>query len=275
MEPLLRSHGVSLLEQIIVLEAAAQAARARGLTVGQTEIDGELDRVLRRLADPLAPVTKGGFDRETAERLLGLILAERNMSREEFMLGIRCNALLRAIVESQQEIAEEQLREEFERAFGERVQVRHIQLGTPAEVSRARQLLASGREFAEAARELSANTTSARQGGLLEPFSRGDGDVPELLREVSFALDDGEISDAVRVGSWYHVLKLEKRIPASEAGEFERVRAELAQRLRARLSEAEMERLYEELFSTADVEVHDPVLSEAFRKKHHRRSNAE
>lgn len=264
---LLRSHGVGLLEQLIALETAQALAAEKGLDVGAARFDREYARSLRRLVDPLSSITSGPFDREQAERLLDVILADRNMSRDEFIIVVRRNAYLRAIVESQQVVTERQLRAEYERAFGERVQVRHIQLASPAEVSRVRDRLDAGGDFGELAGLYSGNVASARVGGLLEPFPANDDEVPELLREVAFSLEPGVVSSAVRIGSWYHLLELERRI-ASEDRDFAQVRPLLQRRVRERRADPAMERLYERLFREASIEIHDPVLGEAFERKH-------
>ncbi len=264
---LLRSHGVGLLEQLIALEAAQALATEKGLDVGAARVDQEYARALRRLVDPLSSITSGPFDRGQAERLLDVILADRNMSRDEFIIVVRRNAYLRAIVESQQVVTERQLRAEYQRAFGERVQVRHIQLATPAEVSRVKDRLDTGADFGELAGLYSGNVASARVGGLLEPFPANDDEVPELLREVAFSLEPGVVSGAVRIGSWYHLLRLERRI-ASEDRDFAQVRPMLKRRVRERRADPAMGRLYERLFREASIEIHDPVLREAFERKH-------
>jgi len=267
IDTLLRSHGPDLLLQIIALDTAEALASAKGLKVQQADVNREYDRALRRLVDPLSSVTAGSFDRAEAERLLDTILAERNMSREEYGIVIRRNATLRAIVESEQLLTEEQLQAEFARAFGERVQIRHIQLATLTDVTRVTDQLASGKEFGELAGRYSANVASARTMGLLEPFSASDEDVPRILRDVAFSLEPGEVSSAVRIGSWYHLLKLERRIRAEDRG-FEEARDQLRRRLGDRLAEPAMQQLYERLVREANVTIHDPVLREAFVRKH-------
>jgi foldase protein PrsA len=269
---LLQSHGVGILEQLIVLDEAERLAAKKGLTVSQADVDREYELALRRLTDPLSSMTSGPFDREAAERTLEAVLADRNISREEFLIGMRRHAYLRRIVESEQVLTEEQLRAEFERSFGRRVQVRHIQLATPRQIDSVRQRLAAGDKFAELARAYSANTVSAPAGGLLEPFSPDDQDVPASFRQAAFALRPPEVSDAIRVGEWYHILQLEKVIPAEDV-DFEQVRGEVERKLRYRLTEPAMQRLYERLFREANIDIHDPVLKKAFETTHrnHRR----
>lgn len=271
LDLLLKARGVEVLEQLIGLEAAATAAANAGLTITQADVDHEYEQALRNLADPLSSITPEPFDRKTAEGLLETVLSQRNVSREEFDIITRRNAYLRKIVGSQQVFTEEQLRREFARLYGKRVQVRHIQLGTLSEVARVKERLAAGEDFAELAGRYSANTASARSGGLLDPFSAGDEEVPALLRETAFSLEPGRVSDAVRIGEWYHLVKVERFLPAVEKG-VEQVRAELERSARRRMAAPAMYELFENLFREATIEIHDPALAEAFKRKHEDRA---
>lgn len=267
---LLRSHGAGLLEQLVGLELAEQAASKKGLNVTEQDVDFEFDLALRRLSDPLSTTTTGPIDRDAAEDLLDTVLAERNISREEFLVTLRRNAYLRKIVQCDQVITDDRLRAEFNRRFGERVQVRHIQLGSVAEAGRIHARLAAGEDFADLAGRYSSNTASARKQGLLDLFSVDDEEIPSALRQAAFALQPGQVSSVVRVGEWYHLLKLERLLP-SELRDFDQVRGELERDLRGRVSEAAMRDLHEKLFRQANIDVRDPVLRPAFERKHGRK----
>jgi len=271
---LVRSHGVSILEQLIGLDLAEAAAAERGLSVGQADIEREHDRALRRIAEPMSSATSAPFDRQAAERLLETVLAQRNVSPEEFGLVIRRNAYLRKIAEVETVVTEQQLRQEYERSYGERAQVRHIQLATLAEVERVRERLAAGEEFGELAGRYSANKSSASEQGLLEPFSANEEDVPALLRQVAFSLNIGDVSDAVRIGEWFHLIKLEALL-APEPVEFEEVQAELERSLRERQADSAMFEVFEKLFRAATIEVYEPPLKAAFERKHSDRTREE
>ena len=264
---LLASHGPGVLEQLIVLRLAAKLARDKGLSVGDRETDDEYERTLRRLSDPLFALTTGPIDRAEAERVLDVVLAERNISRAEFMVGMRINACLRRIIESEITFTDQQLSEQLQRRFGERVLVRHIQSASVREAGRLREQLSSGADFAELARSSSANVLSGGDGGLLEPFSQNDEQVPAVIREVAFSLTPGRFSDPIRVGAWYHVIKLEQRLPRENVN-LDDVRDQLAGTLRERLSGPAMSGLYDKLLEEAHVVIHDPVLDESFRATH-------
>lgn len=269
LELLLRSHGPALLEQLIVLRVAEQIAAERGLEVTQADIDAEYDRGLRRLTDPLSAITGQAYDRLAAEEILARLLDDRQVSRGEYLLAIRRNAFLRRLALDELRINEADLRDEYNRVFGERVEVRHIQLSSPVEVERVREALRAGEDFGELARRLSLNSAGAMKQGLLEPFSRQDESVPEPFREAAFRVAPGEISPSFRIGSWYHLLRVERRIPA-ESPPWEIVRDSLERRLQERLVEPKLAQLHERLFREARVRIDDPVLREAFEKKYSR-----
>lgn len=267
VDVLLASHGLSALEQLVGLETAVAAATARGLVVGDADVEAEYDRSLRRLSDPLSTVSPGPFDRGAAEQLLDKVLAQRNTTREAFRLVIRRNAYLRRIVESRQTFTDPQLRREFDRLYGRRAEVRHIQLASLSEVERVKARLAAGEDFSELAARYSANPATGRTGGLLTPISAMDDELPLVLREVAFSLEPGEVSDAVRVGSWHHLLRLEKFIPAEER-DFRQLRESLKRSLQERMGDEAMFELYEKLFRDATIDVLDPALKRAFDNKY-------
>lgn len=262
---LLQNHGAALLEQHVASMAAEEEAARRGIAVSAADIEREYELTLRRLYDPLAGINGASFDRAAAERLVDEVLAERRSSREELRLVVRRNAFLRKIAAAEVEITDERLRLEHERLNGERVQVRHIQLATLAQVERARAEMRAGLPFEVAAQQFSANTGSAGRGGLLEPFTAVDERVPAAFRTAAWALQPGEESAPVRVGQWLHLIRMERRIPG-QAAPLEAARENLAAALRERLAEESMESLFSRLVAQADVKIRHPVLREAYER---------
>jgi foldase protein PrsA len=268
---LLAGHGVGILEQIIVLEKAKVLAAQQNIRVTSADIDAEFERSLHNLIAPLQTPSDMDFDRETSEKLLDEVLARRNVSRAECLAMVERNAYLRAICNANFQFTDEQYAEEYALAFGPRVQVRHIQLANLTEADHVLKLLRDGGDFATLAIGYSANMTTGPQGGLLRPFSRDDPSVPRALRETAFRLREKEVSDPVRDGQWYQIVRVVRHIPADERP-MEQVKGELDQRLRERLTEPAMQTLYRSLFEQADIRITDPVLAEEFAKKHSNRN---
>ncbi len=262
----LRACGARVLEQLAVLELAEQLAAEQGITVTSADDDREYETSLRLLVDPLSSVTPERFDRDEAERVLAAVLARRSVSHEEFRLGVRLNACLRRIAESELTITEDQLADEFDRRYGRKARVRHIQLPTPGAAERSAERLTNGEEFSTVAARESANEASASVGGLLEPFSAGDEGVPVLMREVAFGLEPGEVSDPIRLGDWYHLVQLVEFIPPQPVDR-DLIRDDLERGVKLRLAEPVMQDLYTAIWEQADLRIYDPVVRELFEGK--------
>jgi len=271
IELLIRSRGVAVLEQLIGLEAAMQAAEKRGLSVSEDDVRRERDLSLRRLVDPLWPVTPNSYDPTTAEQVLSATLAQRNMSAEEFDILTRRNAYLRELASLDVQINEGELEREFAVHFGPKVEVRHIQITSAADAARLRDRIERGEDFAALAGQYSANTASASEGGRLAPFSLDDSRIPEAFRTATAALKPGDVTGIARAGAWHHVIQLERRIPAVTVS-FADVRPDLEEQLRVRLAEDRMYPLFERLFREARISIHNPLLAEEFAKVHTHRT---
>lgn len=112
---------------------------------------------------------------------------------------------------------------------GEQVQARHILIAAKDAAARAKahqisKQLAAGADFAELAKEHSADTGSAQRGGDLGFFSKGRM-VPEF-EQTAFALKDGQISDPVESKFGLHIIQRTASKPAGKQS-FEEVREEL------------------------------------------------
>jgi len=163
-------------------------------------------------------------------------------------------------------ITPDHVQREYDRIANDRVSIRHIELTDPAQVARVRRLIEVGVPFADLARLYSTNATTGQNGGALEPFTADDPDVPALLREVAFALKDGETSNAVRIDAAYHIIRREMLLPGRTES-FETLRPELERRLRDRLTAPAMQVLYRELYDGADISIYDPVLRDAVEQR--------
>lgn len=117
------------------------------------------------------------------------------------------------------ELADEALRAYYQKnedqfTRPEQVRARHIlRRVTPdrpeeearREVEDLRRRIERGEDFAELARELSDDTVSARTGGTLRPFGRGEM-VPEF-EEATFNAQDGELVGPVRSVHGFHLIE--------------------------------------------------------------------
>jgi parvulin-like peptidyl-prolyl isomerase len=263
VEVLVEAHGLSIMQQLIVLELAKQETKRRGLEVTVADVDAEFRSSLAQIAPGVG--SEDGMNEENQRKALQILLEDRNISMAEFMIGMERNAHLRKAVKQELRINEATLREEFARTCGERVVVRHIQIDVSdsAALNRALDLLSQGKDFAEVARQVSQNPETAARGGQMEPFTFNDAQYPAALREAAFSLRPGEVSAPIRVERRFHILKLERRIPPQDA-RFEDMRDQVEARLLERVIPQQMNQLAQELFQNAKIRVLDSELRKEF-----------
>lgn len=266
VELLVRARGAGLLEQFIVLEAAEHLAAQRGLSVSDDEVAAEYEHALRELTasaeDPVLPTR----DRAAAESILNTVLAQRNVSLQEFMLGMRRNALLRKLVEQEQVVTAAQLHAEFVRRYGPRARVTVVRIPSPAEAPAIRQRLASLPAGASEEVQTGPSFRSGLNIELLGPFSAEDEQIPRIIRQAAFALQPGQISDVLRLDDRLLLLRIEEVRQADNNVRFDDIRAELEQAVRQHQHRKAMAALYDRLLREADVRINDPVLRETFEQ---------
>ncbi|MFH1569730.1 MAG: peptidyl-prolyl cis-trans isomerase [Gemmatimonadota bacterium] len=83
------------------------------------------------------------------------------------------------------------------------------------EIERVRKEILSGRDFAEAAGEVSEDEGSAANGGELGVFGRGR--MVKAFEDAAFALEVGQVSEPVQTRFGWHLIKVEEKL--TEAGE--------------------------------------------------------
>jgi len=257
---LIDAHGVDVLQQLIILRVAKQEARRRNLRVTDADAQVEFREALDRIAEK-AGMTPSEATDENKHEALRQVLEERGISMCEFMIGMERNACLRKIAEKDITISEETLREQFARMYGERVVVRHIQIAQRdmRGLNHALDLLSRGADFADAARRLSKNDQTAARGGEMDPFTFDDANIPAALREAAFSLKAGGVSNPVLAGQFYHILKLERRIPADNV-RFEDKREEVERSILEAAVPQAMGELALELFRGAKIKILDDKL---------------
>lgn len=264
---LMEAHGVEFMQQLIVLELAKEECKRRGLRVTPADVEAERMDALNRIAAE-AKMDPTDATEENKQRALEAVLRQRGISMPEFLLGMERNAYLRKVVEQDFHVDEATLREEFARTYGERVQVRHIQVSVqnPGRLNEVISLLQRGADFAEVAREKSANVETAARGGELPPFTFTDERIDPLIREAAFSMKVGEVlTSPVRTDQYYHVLKLERRIPPENV-KFKDVRDQVEKSVRERVIPSKMGELASELFSKASVKVIDAEMRMRYKK---------
>ncbi len=104
-----------------------------------------------------------------------------------------------------------------------------------------------GEDFAALATEMSEDTKSKEEGGLIENFPRGQ--MVKPFEDASFTVPVGQISDIVETAYGYHVVKVENR--KKETAPFEEVKAQMTEVLKGQKQQATYEKLMADLKSEA------------------------
>ena len=264
VETLMESHGLTVMQQLIALELAKGETGRLKLRVSDADVEQEYSRALARIAPEADEVGKP-LSAEERQKSLENMLQQKGVTMSEFRLAMERNAHLRKAVEHGFQVTEPTVREEFARLYGEKVEVRHIQIGDVNGLHEALNRLDKGEDFAEVAKLVSQNAESSASGGLLAPFAFNDESIAPVLREAAFSLKPGEVSKPIRVTRWWHILKLERRVPATEA-RFEGAREKVEQSLRDRVIPQEMNKLLTTLYQKAQIRVLDSNLKQKYDK---------
>jgi peptidyl-prolyl cis-trans isomerase C len=167
-----------LIEQMIIQQGAA----AQQITVGDAEVDAEL-QALREAA---------GSDEAWQEWLSSNLYTEAEM-RENLYMSLLNNRV------------RDQLTADLEGAVRQ-VHARHILIRTEAEANDILSRLQNGEDFAALAASLSMDETTRQSGGDLSWFTEDELLVPQLAR-AAFALQPGQIGGPVPTELGYHIVQ--------------------------------------------------------------------
>lgn len=283
--PLIESHGLDVLINLVQVEMARQDAAKAGVTVTSDDFKQERAETLAKLFKENDDKTQDQIDaalhrkdeatakrlreemQQDHESLLNQFLEQQHISATEFDLVLQINTYLRKIAEPavNKSITEESLKNAFNQLYGEKVRVRYIQLHTPLEVAQVQRRLAQGEKFDDLAGELSTNRQSAALKGELPAFSRETNGIPPTFKDAAFLLKPGEVSDMVEANGSYCLIKLIDRIPPRVV-KFEQQRENVRHELTSRAIQAAVKDMRENLIQELrqGLKIEDPVLEKQY-----------
>ena len=193
-------------------------------TVRRSDFERHLAAVEARGGSPLSDeVRQALLEPYLEERVLvleararGLVAGEGQQGESESVRRLLAEAVLAQVSVTDAEVdayCREHLRE-FD--VPERIRLRQILVPTPNEARDVvRRLRKQPRSFGVLAQTRSRGP-EASSGGLMGVFARGE--LPAELEGPAFALAAGRTSDVVASPLGYHVLRVDERVPAHEAG---------------------------------------------------------
>ena len=249
-----------ILDNLITREVLFQEALARKIKVDDKAVQQAYDQ-------PRAQVPN-----EDAWRAQ---LARQGFTPETYRAEIRTQQTLRAFMaEVSAKAAEHDVTDTEARAYydshpgefdvAERTEVSHILVAVapnaPPDVREKQRVKAQavldharkGADFAKLARGNSEDPGSAKEGGKLPPFVRGQ--MVKPFDDTAFTLKPGEISGLVETQFGYHIIKGHQRLPAQHLA-FDAIHEQLRGFLVKQKREQAMGQLIQQLKAKAKIEV--------------------
>ncbi|MEN0020232.1 MAG: peptidyl-prolyl cis-trans isomerase [Planctomycetota bacterium] len=264
LRPLLaEAAGAIAIEEIALDAAIEQTAQQAGVTVTRADINREQDLLVRSIA------ADASLDRGEAQRVAETIRRNRGLGPDRFARLLRRNALLRALVQPEIEIGEDELRTAYEVLHGERYVVRVLVVERRADAARFRSEIAAAadpeRRFIELAGEHSTDATASR-GGLTEPISPADPAYPAAIRAVVDGLQPGQLSTVVALDGSFAVVRGQAVVPGSGRSS-SAVRGSLEERVRTRQERIAMDALSRRLLESSQIAPFDESLGWSWRTR--------
>jgi peptidyl-prolyl cis-trans isomerase C len=171
--------------------------------------------------------------------------------------------LLEKEIESKEKISDKEIRDYYEKhkedfAPVSQVRLSHIVVNTEGEAQKVLERLKKGEDFAQLAKKISIDTVSAKKGGDLGFFSRGD--IPSEFRVVAARLKTGEISEPIKTKSGYEIVKVtDKKV--GQVIEFDKIKNLISQNLLAEKQKVLFDSYIEGLKKKYKVEINKEAIS--------------
>jgi peptidyl-prolyl cis-trans isomerase SurA len=207
-----------VLEALITDRLLEKEIKTQGIAAREDEIDRYVDAIQQR----------NGMDREHFKAAL----AAQGLTFETYRARVKGElekaALVNREIRQHVNISPEEIRRYYDAHLddyttAERVKVRDIFLSiddpsdeasvthAQAKAVEVRELARGGRDFAALAEQFSEGP-GAGKGGELGTFGRGE--MEHDLEQVAFALEAGKVSEPVRAGGGFHLLRVDERMGA-------------------------------------------------------------
>lgn len=198
-------YGADTLDSLITNKVIEMEADKQKVKVTGNEIDEELTK----LQD-----SYGGEDAFAAA------LEQNKVSIDRIREDIQTYLLAEKMIKPSIKVTEEEMKTYFEEnkeSFDQKEQVKasHILVEDEATAKKVKKELDSGKDFAELAKEYSADASNAAKGGDLGYF--GKGEMAKEFEEAAFGMKVGEVSAPVKTDFGYHIIKVTDKKAAKTA----------------------------------------------------------
>ena len=191
----------------------------------------------------------------------GDLLTSYGYTEESFKTSIRFEVLQQKALEDV-EITEEEIATYYEQAKFE-LHARHILVDSESEAQEVLKRIQKGEDFAEIAKELSTDSSSAENGGDLDWFTVGS--MVDSFNDAVYALKVGEISEPIESDYGYHIIELLDKREVEDYGTLKDEKENIIKALKEKKAAAtDWSEVEARLLKEAEVEIKDSSLKEAF-----------
>ena len=193
--------------------------------------------------------------------------AEYKKKVEEFKKLTLISLLLQKEVEEKAKVTDKDVKDYYEAHKAElttnnQVRASHILVKNEEEANKILEQVRKGADFAKIAKEKSIDTGSAKNGGDLGFFSRGQM-VPEF-ENAAFALKQGEVGGPLKTQFGYHIIKVTGKKEGTVV-EFEKVKDLLTQKVTAEKQKQVFDTYLNELKKSYKVEINKDALAKVWK----------
>ncbi|WP_088838769.1 peptidylprolyl isomerase [Listeria sp. ILCC792] len=187
-------------------------------------------------------------------------LASNNLTEESFKDNIKYNLLVQKATEANIKVTDKKLKEYY-KTWEPDITVSHILVDDEATAKEVKEKLDNGEKFADLAKEYSTDTSTAENGGLLDPF--GPGEMDEAFEKAAYALENkGDVSEPVKSSYGYHIIQLEEK---TEKKSFKEDKSKVkAAYIESQMTSENMTKALKKEYKAANIKIKDSDLKDAF-----------
>ncbi|MCX7875102.1 MAG: peptidylprolyl isomerase [Melioribacteraceae bacterium] len=145
-----------------------------------------------------------------------------------------------------------------------KVSARHLFAETEEEAENLYQLLQTGADFNQLAKQVFTDSTLQNNGGYLGFFTWGDMD--PNFEDAAFKLNEGEISKPIKTKYGFSIIKVEKKIanPIITEDEFLRKKKHVERIVKMRKISSEEEKFINKIFDSNKLKINDSAINYIF-----------
>ncbi|MGG4268562.1 peptidylprolyl isomerase [Peribacillus simplex] len=204
-DALVAVHGTDTLNKLIDDKLIKLEADKEGINITDAEIQKEMD---------ILAETSGG------EKALMQKLEASGVSIAALKKELVVHLQTKKLIEPRSTVTDDEINTYFKEnqnsfAQGEQVEASHILVENEKTAKKVAKKIAKGGVFTKLAAEYSTDTGTAKKGGSLGYFSKGD--MVKEFEDVAFELDIDQVSDPVKSKYGYHIIKVTGKKEAKKA----------------------------------------------------------